>query len=259
MPHGCFGPDGFNISASIDPLDFTIIRSTTRVAIETGGRSQSARAWAKVIAVHSARRPRCDRGKYPQLHDIGGHACAKPDGADADVAVEDPPALLVDFRIAAAGAPALPAPSPARSWRNREGAEGDGAAVDHNRDQHHHRHEERALGRDFRARQQRIERRRDKRGRGQAGGRCRWRRMLGLDARPRDRGRDETARPLQGLTGDRRRDQGGRRCDRRSDATGLTIGRAGHPRLALPADLRLPISRKAFTCLPPAIAKLSNC
>ncbi len=40
MPHGRFGPDGFNISASIDPLDFTIIRSTTRVAIETGGRSQ---------------------------------------------------------------------------------------------------------------------------------------------------------------------------------------------------------------------------
>ncbi len=30
MPHGCFVPDGFNISASIDPLDFTIIRSTTR-------------------------------------------------------------------------------------------------------------------------------------------------------------------------------------------------------------------------------------
>ena len=33
-------PAGFNISASIDPLDFTIIRSTTCVAIETGGRSQ---------------------------------------------------------------------------------------------------------------------------------------------------------------------------------------------------------------------------
>jgi hypothetical protein len=48
---------------------------------------------------------------------------------------------------------------------NRQRAEGDGAAVDHDRDQHHRRHEERALGRDFRTRQQQIERRRGKRGR----------------------------------------------------------------------------------------------
>ena len=44
---------------------------------------------------------------------------------------------------------------------DRERAKRNGAAVDHDRDQHHGRHEERALRRDFRARQQQIERRRN--------------------------------------------------------------------------------------------------
>jgi len=69
MPRGCFGPDGFNISASIDPLDFTIIRSTTRVAIETGGRSfgPPIQRWAsrtcfgiEACVIHSPQK-HCDR------------------------------------------------------------------------------------------------------------------------------------------------------------------------------------------------------
>ncbi|GCC47507.1 hypothetical protein chiPu_0031677, partial [Chiloscyllium punctatum] len=40
--------------------------------------------------------------------------------------------------------------------RHRQRSEGDGAAVDDHRDQHHGRHEERPLGRDLRARQQQI-------------------------------------------------------------------------------------------------------
>ena len=48
--------------------------------------------------------------------------------------------------------------------------------------------------------------------------RRRWRRLAGDDARPRDRGRDEAARPLQGLAADRGRDQGGRGRGRRADA-----------------------------------------
>ncbi len=42
---------------------------------------------------------------------------------------------------------------------DRQRAERDGAAIDHDRDQHHRRHEERALGRDLGAGQQEIERR----------------------------------------------------------------------------------------------------
>ena len=45
-------------------------------------------------------------------------------------------------------------------------AERHGAAVDHDGDQHHRRHEERALRRDLGARQQQIERGGDQRGRG---------------------------------------------------------------------------------------------
>ncbi|MEY9735365.1 hypothetical protein ABH985_003154 [Bradyrhizobium ottawaense] len=45
--------------------------------------------------------------------------------------------------------------------------------------------------------------------------------LAGNDARPRDRGGDEAARPLQGLAADRRRDQGGRGRGRR--ATALTL------------------------------------
>jgi hypothetical protein len=50
--------------------------------------------------------------------------------------------------------------------RDRECAEGDRAAVDHDGDQDHRRHEKRALGRDLGARQQQIEQRRGKRRRG---------------------------------------------------------------------------------------------
>jgi len=55
MPHGRFGPDGFNISASIDPLDFTIIRSTTRVAIETGDLNYSGNNHKSLSTAHCAR------------------------------------------------------------------------------------------------------------------------------------------------------------------------------------------------------------
>jgi hypothetical protein len=44
--------------------------------------------------------------------------------------------------------------------RDRERTEGDGAAVDHDSDQHHRGHEERALGHHFRAREQQIKHRR---------------------------------------------------------------------------------------------------
>jgi hypothetical protein len=46
---------------------------------------------------------------------------------------------------------------------DRQRTEGDGAAIDHDRDQHHRGHEERALGRHFRARKQQIKRRSRKR------------------------------------------------------------------------------------------------
>jgi hypothetical protein len=40
--------------------------------------------------------------------------------------------------------------------RHRERAEGDRAAIDHDRNQHDGRHEERSLGCDFRAREQEV-------------------------------------------------------------------------------------------------------
>ena len=48
--------------------------------------------------------------------------------------------------------------------------------------------------------------------------RGRRRRIAGDDARPRNRGRDEASRPLQGLAADRRRDQGGIGRGRRANA-----------------------------------------
>ena len=57
---------------------------------------------------------------------------------------------------------------------------------------------------------------------GQTGsrGRRRRRRVAGDDARPRDRGGNEVAGPLQGLAADRRRDQGCRRRGGRANAVG---------------------------------------
>ena len=51
-----------------------------------------------------------------------------------------------------------------------------------------------------------------------AAGRGRRRRVAGDDARPRNRGGNEAAGPLQGLAADRRRDQGGVGRGRRADA-----------------------------------------
>ena len=51
----------------------------------------------------------------------------------------------------------------------------------------------------------------------------RWRRVAGADARPRNRGRNEAPRPLQGLAADRRRDQGGVGRGGRADGVGAGV------------------------------------
>ena len=61
----------------------------------------------------------------------------------------------------------------------------------------------------------------------------RWRRVAGADARSRNRGRDEAARPLQGVAADRRRHQGGRGRGRRADA--LIVAGEDHFRCVRPA------------------------
>jgi hypothetical protein len=69
MPHGCSGPDGFNISRSIDPLGLTIIRSRTRVATETGGRSQYS--GYKSLFYFGADASQCDQGSaFPGILNI---------------------------------------------------------------------------------------------------------------------------------------------------------------------------------------------
>ena len=56
------------------------------------------------------------------------------------------------------------------------------------------------------------------------GGRRRRRRVAGDDARPRNRGGNEAAGPLQGLAADRRRDQGGFGRGGRADAVAMDGG-----------------------------------
>ena len=70
-------------------------------------------------------------------------------------------------------------------------------------------------------------------GAGRHAARRRRRRVAGDDARPRNRGRDEAARPLQGLAADRRRHQGGVGRGRRADAVSSSRARTARVRQAI--------------------------